>query len=162
MENLTTEEIREYLTNRIKQDSEKEKLEKNSKLRDLSAWLEGKEYILECAYLKHISVYKMDLSSEVRIKQGKFVGRKILESFSLMSRPLENDEDNLENLSISREIENEKAVYFSQEGKFWNDGALVNLYESNEDFFNEVKELHTEVQSKLNLILKETYKKFKK
>ena len=157
MENKTTEEIQEYLAKRIKEDKLKEELERENSLSKMLNWLGDKEYILEMGSERMFTIYQMDISSEVTTKEGKWVGRKIIDSYTLICDYAKEDEDDIERLSLSRQFKNEKSTYFIKDGKFWHSGDFEKLQEFPKERFLNIKSFHKVTQKTFRNILTEYY-----
>lgn len=157
MENKSIEEIREYLAKRVEEDRIQKELDKNTNLVKLFNWLEGKEYILEMSSERYLTVYQMDMGSNPQVKDGKWVGRIIIDSYSLMCDYAKEVEDEMETLSMHRCFKNDKSTYFTQEGKFWSDTDLEKLQECGKDKFMMIKSLHDQTQRNFKDTLFEYY-----
>ena len=157
MENKTIEEIRDYLAKRIEEDRIQKELDKNTNLVKLFNWLEDKEYILEMNSERYLTVYQMDLESKPQEKDGKWVGRKIIDSYSLMCDYVKEEDDVMESLSMNRQFKNDKSTYFTQEGKFWNPEDLKKLQECGKGKFMMIKSLHDQTQRNFKEMLSIQY-----
>lgn len=160
MKDKSIEEIRDYLKQRIEQEKIQIELDRNTNLVKLFNWLENKEYILEMNTERYLTVYQMDMENNPEVKDGKWVGRKIIDSYSLMC-DCAKDEDEMENLSMHRQFKNDKSNYFKQDGKFWNAEDLKELQECDKNKFMMIKSLHDQTQKKFKEILSEYYQTVK-
>lgn len=162
MEDKSIEEIREYLSKRIEEERIQKELEKNTNLTNLFNWLEDKEYILEMDSDRYLTVYQMDLESKPKLKDNKFVGRKIIDSYSLMCDYAKNEEDEMESLSMHRQFKNDKSTYWAQEGKFWNAEQFKKLQECSKEDFIGIKNLHHQTQRDFKETLLKYYENSRK